>query len=102
MYIVPFLIFLWLLSFHQGKESDKWGTTAGAPGFMFLIKQPNHKLWNKLREDQATYDQYNKVPDIQTAIVLPFLHLLHTKSIIKRTTVGEAVINVCMSGALLD
>ncbi|MCW3108693.1 MAG: hypothetical protein JWQ09_3199, partial [Segetibacter sp.] len=21
--IVPFLIFLWLLSFHQGKESDK-------------------------------------------------------------------------------
>ena len=23
MYIVPFLIFLWLLSFHQGKESDK-------------------------------------------------------------------------------
>jgi hypothetical protein len=25
MYIVPFLIFLWLLSFHQGKESDKAG-----------------------------------------------------------------------------
>ncbi len=23
MYIVPFLIFLWLLSFHQGKESDR-------------------------------------------------------------------------------
>ena len=22
--------------------------TSGAPGFMFLIKQPNHKLWNEL------------------------------------------------------
>ncbi|MBC7487668.1 MAG: hypothetical protein H7282_13025 [Cytophagaceae bacterium] len=21
-------------------------TTAGTPGFMFLIKQPNHTLWN--------------------------------------------------------
>ncbi len=36
---------------------------------MFLIKQPNHELWNELKKDQGTYDQYNKVPDIQTAVV---------------------------------
>ncbi len=44
-------------------------TTAGDPDFMFLIKQPNHELWNELKEDQATDDQYNKVPDIQTAAI---------------------------------
>ncbi len=36
---------------------------------MFLIKQPNHELWNELKEDQAPYDQYDKVPEIQTAVV---------------------------------
>lgn len=27
-------------------------TTAGTPVFMFLIKEPNHKLWIELKEDQ--------------------------------------------------
>ena len=25
----------------------------------------DNELWNELNEDQATYDQYNKVPDIE-------------------------------------
>lgn len=28
-------------------------TIVGTHGLMFLIKQPNHKLWNELKEEQA-------------------------------------------------
>ncbi len=52
-------------------------TTAGDPDFMFLIKQPDHELWNELKEDQATYDQYIKVHDIQTAVILLLQFPLH-------------------------
>jgi GNAT superfamily N-acetyltransferase len=45
-------------------------TTAGDPDFQKLILQLDHELWNELEEDQATYDQYNKVPDIKTALLL--------------------------------
>jgi putative acetyltransferase len=38
--------------------------------FQKLIAQLDHELWNELNEDQATYDQYNKVPDIKTVIIL--------------------------------
>jgi len=38
--------------------------------FQLLIAHLDHELWNELKEDQATYDQYNKVPDIKTAIVV--------------------------------
>ena len=45
-------------------------TTAGDPDFVLLIKQLDHELWVELQEDQATYDQFNKVPDIQTAVIV--------------------------------
>jgi hypothetical protein len=45
-------------------------TNGGDPDFQLLILHLDHELWNELSEDQATYDKYNKVPDIQTALVL--------------------------------
>ena len=44
-------------------------TTAAHTDFQILVRQLDHELWDELKEDQATYDQYNKVPDIQTAVV---------------------------------
>ena len=44
--------------------------TAAHPDFMNLVQLLDHELWNELKEDQATYDQYNKVPDIKTAILV--------------------------------
>lgn len=45
-------------------------TTSDDPDFHLLVSHLDHELWNELNEDQATYDQYNKVPDIRTALVL--------------------------------
>lgn len=45
-------------------------TTTDDPDFILLIQQLDNELWNELNEDQATYDQYNKVPKIKTAVVL--------------------------------
>jgi putative acetyltransferase len=45
-------------------------TTSIDPDFQLLISQLDHELWNELKEDQATYDQYNKVPDIKTAVLV--------------------------------
>src|SRR5437762_5349429 len=45
-------------------------TNSNDAGFQKLIAHLDNELWNELYEDQATYDQYNKVPDIQTAVVL--------------------------------
>jgi hypothetical protein len=45
-------------------------TVGTDPDFRLLISHLDHELWNELKEDQATYDQYNKVPDIRTALVL--------------------------------
>jgi GNAT superfamily N-acetyltransferase len=45
-------------------------TTTGDKDFVQLIKRLDHELWNELHEDQATYDQYNKVPDIKTAVLV--------------------------------
>lgn len=44
-------------------------TTANDDDFKLLVKKLDHELWNELQEDQSTYDQFNKVPDIRTAIV---------------------------------
>ncbi|HEU4634214.1 MAG TPA: GNAT family N-acetyltransferase [Flavisolibacter sp.] len=44
-------------------------TTAIDPDFQLLVSQLDHELWDELKEDQATYDQYNKVSDVETAIV---------------------------------
>jgi GNAT superfamily N-acetyltransferase len=45
-------------------------TTAQDPDFITLVTRLDHELWNELMEDQATYDQFNKVPDIRTAVVV--------------------------------
>ncbi len=45
-------------------------TTTNDPDFISLIRQLDHELWDELNEDQATYDPFNKVPDLQTAVVL--------------------------------
>src|SRR5689334_19054015 len=45
-------------------------TNGADPDFQLLVSQLDNELWNELKEDQATYDQYNKVPDIQTVIVV--------------------------------
>lgn len=45
-------------------------TTTSDPGFQTLIRQLDHELWNELNEDQATYDPFNKVPDIKTAVLV--------------------------------
>jgi putative acetyltransferase len=45
-------------------------TAATDADFRLLIAQLDHELWNELKEDQATYDQYNKVPGIKTAVIV--------------------------------
>lgn len=45
-------------------------TTANDADFQMLVKKLDHELWNELKEDQATYDQYNIVIDIPTAVVI--------------------------------
>lgn len=45
-------------------------TTAGDKDFQLLITRLDHELWNELMADKATYDQYNKVPDIDTAVLI--------------------------------
>jgi len=45
-------------------------TTTSDEDFQRLVEQLDHELWKELQEDQATYDQFNKVPDIKTAIVV--------------------------------
>ena len=45
-------------------------TTTADNDFQQLVFQLDHELWNELKEDQATYDQHNKVPDIKTAVLV--------------------------------
>lgn len=45
-------------------------TTTDDPAFVHLTALLDHELWVELNEDQATYDQYNKVPALQTAVVV--------------------------------
>ena len=45
-------------------------TTTEHPDFIYLVSCLDNELWNELNEDQSTYDQYNKVPDIKTAIII--------------------------------
>jgi GNAT superfamily N-acetyltransferase len=40
------------------------------PDFIYLVSCLDNELWNELNEDQSIYDQYNKVPDIKTAIII--------------------------------
>ena len=45
-------------------------TNSGDADFQLLIMHLDHELWNELKDDQATYDQFNKVPDLDTALVI--------------------------------
>lgn len=45
-------------------------STTADPDFQLLVTLLDHELWVELKEDQATYDQYNKVPDIKTAVLI--------------------------------
>lgn len=45
-------------------------TTTADPDFTALVLLLDHELWVELKEDQATYDQHNKVPDIKTAVLI--------------------------------
>jgi putative acetyltransferase len=44
-------------------------TTSADNDFQMLITHLDHELWNELQEDQATYDQFNKVPDLSTVLI---------------------------------
>ncbi|MGN6166165.1 MAG: GNAT family N-acetyltransferase [Flavisolibacter sp.] len=44
-------------------------TAASDHDFQMLVSCLDHELWHELKEDQATYDQHNKVPDLQTVLV---------------------------------
>jgi putative acetyltransferase len=45
-------------------------TTTANADFIKLVDKLDNELWNELNEDQSLYDQYNKVPDIKTAIII--------------------------------
>jgi putative acetyltransferase len=45
-------------------------TTTADKDFQFLVSRLDHELWDELKEDQATYDPFNKVPDIKTALLI--------------------------------
>ena len=45
-------------------------TTSNDKDFQWLIRQLDAELWGELKEGQATYDQYNKVPDLNTVAVV--------------------------------
>jgi GNAT superfamily N-acetyltransferase len=45
-------------------------TNSNDPDFQLLVSHLDNELWNELKEDQSTYDQYNKVPDLQTVVVI--------------------------------
>ena len=45
-------------------------TTTADKDFQLLVNRLDHELWDELKEDQATYDPHNKVPDIKTALLI--------------------------------
>jgi putative acetyltransferase len=45
-------------------------TSTNNADFIYLVSLLDHELWVELKEDQSTYDQYNKVPNISTAIII--------------------------------
>jgi GNAT superfamily N-acetyltransferase len=45
-------------------------TSTADKDFQYLVNCLDHELWVELKEDQATYDQHNKVPDIKTALLI--------------------------------
>jgi GNAT superfamily N-acetyltransferase len=53
---------------HQNFQTKR--TVTSDKDFQALVALLDHELWDELKEDQATYDQYNKVPDINTAVLI--------------------------------
>ncbi len=47
-------------------------TAANDNDFKFLVSCLDHELWDELKEDQATYDPHNKLPDIKTVVLVYF------------------------------
>jgi len=47
-------------------------TAANDNDFKFLVTCLDHELWDELKEDQATYDPHNKLPDIKTVVLVYF------------------------------
>ena len=45
-------------------------TVSSNKDFQWLIKQLDKELWDELNEDQLQYDQYNKVPNLNTVILV--------------------------------
>ena len=45
-------------------------TTTNDKDFASLVTALDNELWNELSEDKATYDPFNKVPGLSTAIVI--------------------------------
>ena len=45
-------------------------TSSDNRDFQQLVSHLDHELWHELKEDQATYDQYNKVPDLKTVLLV--------------------------------
>jgi hypothetical protein len=45
-------------------------TTSSDKDFELLVAHLDNELWNELNEDQAQYDQYNKVPNLPTVVVV--------------------------------
>jgi hypothetical protein len=45
-------------------------TTSSDKDFELLVAHLDNELWNELNEDQAQYDQYNKVPDLSTVVLI--------------------------------
>ena len=47
-------------------------TASDDSDFQFLVTCLDHELWDELKEDQATYDPHNKLPDIKTVVLVYF------------------------------
>ena len=45
-------------------------TTTADKDFQLLVSKLDNELWNELNEDMETYDPFNKVPDIKTALLI--------------------------------
>lgn len=45
-------------------------TSTNDDDFISLTSILDHEFWNELGEDMETYDQFNKVPDLSTAIII--------------------------------
>ena len=45
-------------------------TNSSDKDFTSLVSLLDNELWNELKEDQATYEPHNKLPDIDTVLVI--------------------------------